>query len=246
MRMCQRSLKFLIRNRASPWRAVCTHRDIRRMVPVGELRSCSCLPKGGSNLSRSCGNTLQPGSQRLPGGLSRSAIGCCWSFGRVATLRRWTRARRRGQGCAKRTSKRLDLYGVGVSTIDEGLAISRTLGDRPLASSQRVRRCERRCQPTSDVETRLWKTLRYPQLYPTDSPDLPRVSPAFSTASTPSLPTGHLLYRVRITSMSFGALPQSGETRMIKLQSPSKAHGAVLPGVLFPTRRSRSVSRSVL
>lgn len=39
-------------------------------------------------------------------------------------------ARWRSQGCAKRTSKRLDLDGDSVSTIDEGLAISQTLVSR--------------------------------------------------------------------------------------------------------------------
>ena len=96
-------------------------------MPVDELRSWLLLRRSGSNPSCGARNTLQPGSQRLPGGLSRFALGCCRYFGRVARLRWWTRARRRSQGCAKRTSKRLDLDGVSVSTINEGLAISQTL-----------------------------------------------------------------------------------------------------------------------
>ncbi len=137
MRMRQRSPRFLVRNRASPWRAVCTHRDIRRAGACRRTSFVVLFAESGSNLSQGSGNTLQPGSQRLPGGLSCFAIRCCWSLGRVARLRRWTRVRRRSQGCAKRTSKRLDLYGVGVITLDEGLAISRTL-------EARASRCRRR------------------------------------------------------------------------------------------------------
>lgn len=53
-----------------------------------------------------------PGGLRLPGGLSRSSIGCCREVGRCGRVRWWGRGCGRSQGCAERTSKRLDLDGV--------------------------------------------------------------------------------------------------------------------------------------
>ena len=96
---------------------VCEHRAGRRSVSAGLASTIRAAGR----------NRLLPGSQRLPGGLSRFSICCCRQRSRVARLQWWTRVRRRSQGCAKRTSKRLDLYGVRVSTLDSGLAISRTL-----------------------------------------------------------------------------------------------------------------------
>ena len=83
------------------------------------------------------------GGLRLPGGLSRSSIGCCRQVGRCGRVRWWARGAGRSQGCAERTSKRLDLDGVVVQQNRRRFGDQPDLGCR-LRSARPSCRCRRR------------------------------------------------------------------------------------------------------